>query len=603
MKYFDKSKNRDIALAENKDEKLVILSSDDAENLAIPGILLSGGGTIVPVSPRALRVRMPGDAENVAAMNRGMETLAEQEGVEMVASLARDEGGSEVFVVPNRISVLARGLTKAKAAKTFKDLGFKLEDAGRSRGLYVVSIPKDTDLGAAIEAINQVPEVMLAEPVFIGIEDQELTFAVRISRSPASDAEGVGEAVAGADCPLEWNHDRIRILTAWARTRGSEKVVIGVVDGRPELEHEALAGRLIADFSDEMRFSEQGGTSSHATNVASIALGGSDCFSGVAPECRLLPLVVDLTVQEYWRRADAIFYAAERARAKTVKGAGFERMVLVCSWKMASDISVVRLALTEAVEAGVLVVTSAGNANTDAPHWPSDYSATDAVLSKGLLSVAATDEHDARSFYSNWSGKVDLAAPGGDGPPFDGGDLLCAGLGGTYDRQAGTSLSAPQVAGVAALALSVDPTLTVDALKRLLRETTDEIATDRHIGTGRLNAGRLFDRLGPPGDGPPPPAEPDVPVPETPQAEDGPVPVLPPEENPQEPDDGPPVPPGEDGPTIVITVDDSGETLLDLRSLAEDLRDRTEAGTDGKAELRRVVFRTAAGDSAIVFDE
>lgn len=599
MKYFDKSKNRDVTLSEGQDEMLVILKADEAENVSVPDALLNSGGTVVAISPRVYRIRLPKDAESLLVANMGIRALHDDESVELVASLAQDEEGSDVFVVPNRISVLVRGLTKLKAAKALKDLGYKLEDSGRSRGLYLVTIPQGTDIGDAIGKINAIPEVVLAEPVFVGLDDQELTAGVRISRAPQSDAETLVDGDAPSST-YEWNHDRIRIASAWAKTQGSDRIVIGIVDGSPEMDHEALAGRLITGFVDEMRFAEASGTSSHATNVASIALGSSDCFTGIAPGCRLLPLVVDLTIQEYWRRADAIFYAAERARAGEIKGKPFDRMVLVCSWKMAADISIVRLALTEVVEAGVLVITSAGNSGTDAPHWPSDYSASGGVLGSGVLSVAATDPGDARAFYSNWSDKVDLAAPGGDGPPFDNGDLRCAGLFNSYDRQAGTSLSAPHVAAVAALALSINPKLEVGTLKALLRDTCDAVRTDRPVGSGRLNAARLLDTIYEAGVHDPEPIEnededaapePDPKPDVTPDTLDQPVPG-------QDTADAQ-TKPG-DGPKVVITVGKETQAEEPLRSLAEEFRTRTETETD--AELLSVVFNTKGGKKRFDFE-
>src|SRR5206468_5929656 len=107
--------------------------------------------------------------------------------------------------------------------------------------------------------------------------------------------------------------------------------------------------------------------------------------------------------------------------------------------------------IEEAGRAGILVVASAGNegADTDVhPHFPSSFDAPN------IVSVAATDNTDARPEWSNFGRTtVDVGAPGNrvvstvptSGP-------LSSPTGVAFFS--GTSMAAPHISGLAALAFS-----------------------------------------------------------------------------------------------------------------------------------------------------
>jgi subtilisin family serine protease len=101
------------------------------------------------------------------------------------------------------------------------------------------------------------------------------------------------------------------------------------------------------------------------------------------------------------------------------------------------------------------------------------------------VSVAALDKGDALASFSNYGRKsVQLAAPGKD--------ILTTALGNEYETRSGTSLAASVVAGVAALALAAQPTLTVDQLRALLLKSVDKLpALQNKTATGgRINAAK-----------------------------------------------------------------------------------------------------------------
>ncbi|MBU1236223.1 MAG: S8 family serine peptidase [Gammaproteobacteria bacterium] len=146
-------------------------------------------------------------------------------------------------------------------------------------------------------------------------------------------------------------------------------------------------------------------------------------------------------------------------------------------------------AINDAVARGTAVVVAAGNDASDA-------SGSLPAGCNGVITVAASD---ARGYlvtrYSNYGTRVDLLAPGGDTQRDDNGDGQNDGVlsmvQGGYARYNGTSMAAPHVAGVAALALATQPTLTPATLLARLKSTAlprNATQCPRPCGAGLLDA-------------------------------------------------------------------------------------------------------------------
>ncbi|MFI7575431.1 S8 family peptidase [Micromonospora sp. NPDC049497] len=135
-------------------------------------------------------------------------------------------------------------------------------------------------------------------------------------------------------------------------------------------------------------------------------------------------------------------------------------------------------AITSAVRRGATVVVSAGNSNANASGF-SPASCADVVT------VGALDREGNRAFYSNYGTAVDVSAPGGEvrretdpagtKTTPENGVLSTMNAGTTtpgsasYTAYMGTSMSAPHVAGIAALMLGKRPTLTPSGVESALK--------------------------------------------------------------------------------------------------------------------------------------
>src|SRR3989338_4103896 len=103
-----------------------------------------------------------------------------------------------------------------------------------------------------------------------------------------------------------------------------------------------------------------------------------------------------------------------------------------------------------------------------------------------IITVSATDQNDQKASFSNYGAPIDLAAPGVN-------IVVSARDGQTY-RLSGTSFSTPLSAGVAALMLARNPSLTPSDLKSLLLSNADDLGAvgkDPLYGRARLNARRM----------------------------------------------------------------------------------------------------------------
>ncbi|MDD5319376.1 MAG: S8 family serine peptidase [Methylococcales bacterium] len=158
-------------------------------------------------------------------------------------------------------------------------------------------------------------------------------------------------------------------------------------------------------------------------------------------------------------------------------------------------------AINDAVNAGVAVVVAAGNA------LPSeDASGYNPASCNNVIIVAAGDPQGKLAPYSNWGNVVEIMAPGGwteSGCPKPENGVLSmvqtaadrgnCGVPTAYAFYNGTSMATPHVAGVAALWLAQDPSLTPKTLLAELQKTArprTSTECSKPCGAGLLSAFR-----------------------------------------------------------------------------------------------------------------
>ncbi|GIV45717.1 MAG: hypothetical protein KatS3mg036_0535 [Ignavibacterium sp.] len=140
---------------------------------------------------------------------------------------------------------------------------------------------------------------------------------------------------------------------------------------------------------------------------------------------------------------------------------------------------------------GCIVVFAAGNTGSFVT-YPATVS--------GVLCVSAITKYGTIANYSSRGSRIDITAIGGDQDIRTLDRMGSAGKNSGDDMSdfGGTSAACPQVSGVAALILSLDPNLTEQQVKDLITQNATDIGAlgkDNLYGWGRLDAGKSLAKL------------------------------------------------------------------------------------------------------------
>ncbi|WP_312399874.1 S8 family serine peptidase [Chryseobacterium sp.] len=289
----------------------------------------------------------------------------------------------------------------------------------------------------------------------------------------------------------------VRAPLAWEITTGNPNILIGIPDNGFNINHEDLNTKITQHIGN----TDINGF--HGTMVSGFAAANTNNNIGVASIGFNSKLV---TGKGYTPMAHQI------AQIPGVR-------VINTSWVTNCSYSAVEEEVYREIweDFGVIVVSAAGNGGTcGGPNnyvYPSAYkNYTIAVSSVGTSFPIGTIYTDANGtqYQIEWNDvhqnginlsnpelnthqhndKVDLVAPGYAIP----GGIMGNNV---YTKCWGTSCASPQVAAAAALVLSINPNLTPNQVKNIIKNTTDDIYYIPYnqpyigkLGTGRLNVFR-----------------------------------------------------------------------------------------------------------------
>lgn len=218
----------------------------------------------------------------------------------------------------------------------------------------------------------------------------------------------------------------------------------------------------------------------HGTHVAGIVLGvGQDVFASPVRESkiRIMPLkFLDSSGAGSTASAIAAIYYAVDNGAKVINN----------SWGGPSYSQSLHEAYTYAYNQGVVIVSAAGNSNTNNDvnaMYPSN------LDSPNNISVLAATDYDGKASFSNYGATtVNIAAPGvAILSSVPGSGCLAPGC---FQMMSGTSMAAPFVTGLVALITREAPQLSAYQIRSIVVGAVDTISafSDKVSTGGRVNA-------------------------------------------------------------------------------------------------------------------
>ena len=314
-----------------------------------------------------------------------------------------------------------------------------------------------------IEALSNNPNIEFAEPNYTA----ELSFVPNDPRYP-----------------LQWGLQMIQAPLAWDVSRGTSDVIVAVIDSGINAQHEDLAGRVVAGYNfvnentDTSDNWECGGHGTAVSGVVGAAFNNQKGIASLGQNILIMPLrtseqyldtnvnppVLKCSTNSYFNMARAMIFAADNgARVANLSMGG------------SSDSQTLRDGVNYAVAKGLVIAAAVGNWGGCCIGYPA---AIDPVIA-----VGSTDQNDNKTSWSATGAGLKVMAPGVD--------IQTTLKEGTYGYWYGTSFSSPYVAGLAALLISTNTSLTnTQVIGYILNSVDDKGAPgwDDQYGYGRINA-------------------------------------------------------------------------------------------------------------------
>jgi subtilisin family serine protease len=266
----------------------------------------------------------------------------------------------------------------------------------------------------------------------------------------------------------------INYCAARAITTGSPNIIVAVLDQGIEKDHPNIVNlhHLSYDSETQTSPSQLHGHANHGTPVAGIIGASSNNglgTTGIASNCRLMDISNSMTSS----------IASREARAVGINWAWKNGAdVINNSWSFSEPFPLIDRAIDSALTfgrngKGAVVVFVSGNNDTSVVNHPAR--SDNRIIVVGAMTKCGTrathNSCNVAYWGSNYGDALDVVAPGVEIPTTG----LYGSHNNTFER---TSSATPHVSAVAALILSINPSLTQGEVASIIKTTAQKVRTD-----------------------------------------------------------------------------------------------------------------------------
>ncbi|MNI01704.1 Thermitase [compost metagenome] len=275
----------------------------------------------------------------------------------------------------------------------------------------------------------------------------------------------------------QWNLPAIETEQGWNLSKGSKEVIVAVVDTGVQANHPDLKGQLLAGYNAITNTSPPDDDVGHGTHVAGIIgalTNNEEGVAGISWYNKILPVKAldNSGAGTTYSVAEGIIWAADNG-AKVIN----------LSLGNYADSQFLHDAIKYAYDRDVVVVSAAGNDNTERPGYPAAY--------PEVLAVAATSANGEKASFSNYGDYIDVAAPGES--------IASTYPDNQYAALSGTSMASPHVAALAGLVRSLNPALTNKEVMALMTSNAVDLGEpgqDKYYGWGQVDIYKTLQAAG-----------------------------------------------------------------------------------------------------------
>lgn len=337
-------------------------------------------------------------------------------------------------------------------------LGTKVKRVIQGINVQIVELPANSHVADMVLQFRDRAEVQYVEPNFV----------VQSFFTPDDPYFG-----------SQWNLQKINAPSAWDISQGGFGPV-AVLDTGIDSSHSDLSGEVETGYNfidDNTNTSDDNGHGTHVAGIIDASTNNGNGIASIGFKGTLLPVkVLDSNgVGTAGDVASGITYATDQG-AKIVNlslgGSSFSQTE--------------QDAINYADQHGVVVVAAAGNNGNNSPVYP--------AADSGVLAVSASDSSDNLASFSSFGSDIFVSAPGVN--------ITSTYNDGGYAEMSGTSMAAPHLAGLIALALSYKNSTGINIIDAI-KQTSDKVGSysydangwNQYFGYGRIDAGKLLTLL------------------------------------------------------------------------------------------------------------